>query len=366
MSECITKIEVITAVEPHANADRLEIAQIKGWHCVVPKGVYKKGDLCVYIPIDSVLPEQLLETLFSGASISPPKRIKTIKLRGVYSQGLIANIDTISLYLGNHGHHITLEEGLEITEELRIHKYEPKLPNFQNFGKTGTPRYQNPHFFKYKGIENYKNYNDLFSAEDYVIATEKIHGTNFRAGWVKKDPNVSIVAKLKRLFTGQYEFVVGSHNVQLKPELENVYSNTARDLGLKEKLKNGEILYGEVYGPNIQKGYHYDKQDGQTGFVAFDIRLEDQSWLSRTDFYERVETIGVTPAPILFQGDFKDLDIASEVLGNSILAPGQKVMEGIVVGLAREDKSIITKNGRKVLKCLSPEYLMGKNNTDFH
>jgi RNA ligase (TIGR02306 family) len=366
MSECITKVEVIKSIEPHANADRLEIAEVRGWYCVVPKGIYKAGDLCVYIPIDSVMPETLLETLFTGASISPPKRVKTIKLRGVYSQGLVANIDTIGQYLGNHGHHIVLSEGVEITDELRITKYEPKLPGFQSFNSGSKARVSNPNFYKYKGIENHKNYVGLFQPDDLILASEKIHGTNFRSGWALKEPATGFFGKIKSLFTSKYNFFVGSHNVQLSEDGNNVYSNMARKLDLKNKLRKGEILYGEVYGPNIQKGYHYGKPDGEQGFVAFDIRISGGDWLSVTDFYERLSHMEIPVAPVLFQGEYKDLNIDEMVLGNSILDPSQKVMEGIVIKSANEERSIITKNGRRVLKCLSPEYLTGKNNTDFH
>lgn len=374
MSECITRITKIKKVEPHDNADALEIAHVDGWHCVVPKGVYKDGDLCVYMPIDSVLPESLKNTLFQNAKIDLPKnRIKTIRLRGRYSQGLVANLDTIKQYLGDHGKHQKLEEGLDITKDLGITKYEPPLPSFQQFNGGSRVRYQNPEFKKYKSIENIKNYSEVFEPDDYVVLTEKIHGTNFRAGWVKKDLKVmSFLQKIVYYITWifnknvEWEFTVGSHNVQLNPDTEgNLYCDMARELNLKEKLAKGEILYGEIYGPNVQKGYHYGLKDGEKAFVAFDIRkngkFQDWNYLAEFCMYEEIDIV-----PILYQGPYSELKLEEHISGDSVFAPTQKIIEG---GVLRTDGEMNTgklSSGRKILKCINPEYLLKGAKSEFH
>lgn len=373
MSECITRVEKITKIEAHPNADRLEVAHVKGWHCVVPTSTYKEGDLCVYIPIDSVIPESLKETLFQNAKIDLPKnRIKTIRLRGLYSQGLVANTETIHQYLGNHGKHVTIEEGLDLTELLEIKKWEPKLPSFQQFASKTRVRYNNENFKKYKSIENYKNYNDLFAPEEQVIATEKVHGTNFRAGWVRRQIPETFFGvlgyKLKKFFNKnhEWEWSVGSHNVQLKPSTENnLYCDLARKYRLKEKLQKGEVVYGEGYGPNVQKGYHYGMKDGEAGLVVFDIRREEK-YLDFDTMRDYAESIGLEVVPVLFRGKMKDLDIDKIVLGDSEFAPSQKQREGVVLKTVHEEFSGRIGSGRKVLKCISPDYLMNKTLTDYH
>lgn len=364
MSECITRVTKIHKIIPHENADALELAKVDGWQCVIPKGVYSEGDACVYIPIDSVLPLQLEETLLGGAKVKLNKgRVKTIRLRGQYSQGLVANIETIKEYLGNHGCHIVLHENTDITKELGIKKYEPKLPSFQQFQKTKV-RYQNPEFYKYASIENIKNYTRLFEPEEEVIVTEKIHGTNFRAGWVRKDPKaMSLMQKvmyyLILIFNkkSMWEFTVGSHNVQLDPEGDNVYSEMARRLELKNKLAKGEILYGEIYGPNIQKGYHYGLKDGERGFVAFDLRVE-----GKYQTFEKVQELekyeGIPVVPVLYSGKYEELNLDEIVGGDSVFAPEQKIREGVVVRSPGEQ--------RKILKCINPEYLMKGAATEYH
>ena len=63
MSSLIVEVSRIERVLPHANADALELAHIKGWQCVVPKGRYTAGDLVTYVPVDAVLPAELSERL---------------------------------------------------------------------------------------------------------------------------------------------------------------------------------------------------------------------------------------------------------------------------------------------------------------
>lgn len=78
----------IDEVSAHPNAERLDLCRIKGWTCVSAKGNFKTGDLAIYIPLDSVLRPELVTKL--GIEKMYHKRIKTAKLRGIVSQGLLA------------------------------------------------------------------------------------------------------------------------------------------------------------------------------------------------------------------------------------------------------------------------------------
>ncbi len=374
MSECITKVEVIKEVNPHPNADRLELAKVRGWHCVVSKGVYKPGDLCVYIPIDSVLPQALEETLFSNAKVKLTKgRIKTIRLRGAVSQGLVASIETIGNYLNDSN----LKEGDELTEALEIKKWEPAPPKFQQFKgmKKSTKKQVNPHFGKYTDLQNIKNYDELFKPEDYVAVTEKIHGTNFRAGWVPFYAD-TFWKKVKKFFgvAPGFEFVYGSHNVQLQGKHQqiyydtNVYYKTVQQYDLMNKIPFGYVVYGEIYGDGIQKNYNYGLRQ-ETGLVVFDIKTfidtESQNghYMSYDNAMAMCSLWNLPKVPLLYRGKFQDLNIESLYKGSSTLSREQKVREGVVICAETEEN---TYAGRKKLKCINPEYLLGKNNTDFH
>ncbi len=80
----LASIQKIKNIEPIEGADAIEKASVLGWQLVIRKGEFNIGDLCVYIEIDSVLPEKPEFELIRAKS----NRIKTVKLRGQISQGI--------------------------------------------------------------------------------------------------------------------------------------------------------------------------------------------------------------------------------------------------------------------------------------
>ena len=80
----VATIEEIAEVIPHPNADALELAKIKGWQVCIKKGEFKKGDMCIYICVDSVLEDKPIYEFLRNKNF----RIKTVKLRGQISQGI--------------------------------------------------------------------------------------------------------------------------------------------------------------------------------------------------------------------------------------------------------------------------------------
>ena len=194
MSTLKAEICRIEKVEIHPNADRLEMVQVKGWNCIVSKGSFLEGGLCLYIPIDSILPEELEKRIFGEDSkIKLDKhRVRTIKLRGVISQGLIIEPEKIG---------ICAKEGQDFTAQLGIIKYEPpeELPNVYGTCNKIKKMYINSNFHKYTDIENIKNHLKVFEDGEEIYISEKLHGTSFRAGWVKNEAN-TLWKKIKWLF----------------------------------------------------------------------------------------------------------------------------------------------------------------------
>jgi hypothetical protein len=66
--------------------------------------------------------------------------------------------------------------------------------------------------------------------------------------------------------------------------------------------------------------------------------------------------------PILYVGPFDIAKVKELTKGNSILAPSQKVREGVVVKSIENQECYI---GRKMLKFISDEYLL-KDQSEFH
>lgn len=367
MSTLAVKIEKILSIEKHPNADRLDIIKVLDWYCAVQRSTYKINDLVLYIPIDSVLPENIENALFgidSKIKLSN-HRVKTIKLRGMISQGIVCKPELFGI--------TEYKEGEDFTVKLGITKFEPpaKLPS--GYGNMRQPKkmYINSNFKKYTDIENIKNYKKVFTDGEIVYISEKLHGTSWRGGWLPNEAN-TIWKRIKKLFglLNEYEFVFGSRNVQLSsPKYkdkfyydENVYGRIVEQYNLKNKLKKGEVLYGEIVGKGIQGGYDYGFKDN-IAFFAYDI-IKDSKYVNYVEFKSICYEMNLPTVPDLYVGPYS-LDKVKELTkGSSILSPeAQPIREGCVVKPVIEDVSSYV--GRKILKSINDDYLLN-DNTDFH
>lgn len=121
----LASIQKIKDIIPIAAADRIEVAQVLGWQCVVDKGEFKPGDYCVYFEIDSFLPIQeryefLRKNSFKhNVILGDGFRLKTVKMRGQISQGLCLPIRSFP-ELCERG----WKEGMDVTEILKVRKWE--------------------------------------------------------------------------------------------------------------------------------------------------------------------------------------------------------------------------------------------------
>jgi RNA ligase (TIGR02306 family) len=362
MSSLIVEVVKIDDILVHPNADRLELVVVKGWQCVVQKDLYKIGDKVIYIPIDSILPAELESILFPPDSkIKLHKSIvKSIKIRKALSQGIIISLSYLPKYE-------KYKVGDDVKDILGITKFEPsKKSNLQ--GKERSKKETNPFFYKYTDIENIKNFIDVFTEDDDVIVTEKIHGTSFRAGYLPFVAN-TWWKKILRFFklTPQYEFVYGSHNVQLENEFNskifhsNVYAECVVKYNLKECLKPHEVIYGEIYGNNIQKNYTYGCKQNERKLAIYDVQ-KNGKWLDYYDARNFCLELNLPVVYLIYDGKFNYNYFKTKLTGNSVMVPSQSIIEG---GVIRSKKEELCYTGRKILKLINDEYLL-KDNTDYH
>jgi RNA ligase (TIGR02306 family) len=391
MADFSVKVVKINKVEKLENSDRLSVAYIDGWQCVIQRDSYREGDLAIYIPIDSILPQAVEEKLFGAdAKIKLSKsRVRTIKIRGAISQGMLAPCAELG---------VPEQEGYDCTAMLGITKFEPPEPpaNMRSGANPVSKKKKNPNFKEYGGLDNFKHHNRLFQDGEPVVITEKIHGTNFRAGIVPVEVN-TLLKKVQRALgiLKPYEFVYGSNKVQLQHRLDsgskwkiklfgwipiksvrtlcyqgyyaqsgvgNVYAEAVVKYSLKTRLKEGEVLYGEVYGDGIQKNYAYGCKQGEHKLIVFDL-MRDGEYVSHDELVAWCKDRGLDMVPVLYRGPFAEATARDLTKGNSVLEPTQKVREGVVIRPEIETRCHI---GRKVLKLISDEYLLKDDNTDFH
>lgn len=119
----LAHIEIIEALNPIEGADKIEVAQVLGWQCVVKKGEFKVGDKVIYVEVDSVMPEKPEFEFLRDRKF----RVRTIKLRGQISQGLILPLSVLDNYLevpaGIEKIKKALTSGDDVTDYLKITKY---------------------------------------------------------------------------------------------------------------------------------------------------------------------------------------------------------------------------------------------------
>jgi RNA ligase (TIGR02306 family) len=339
MSSLIVEISRIQQILPHRNAERLELAQVKGWQCVVLKGKYSAGDLITYVPPDAVLPVELSDRLGITKYLSHG-RVRCARLRGEPSFGVIFDREDPAW-----------PEGEDVAERYGIRKFIPPLKT-----SVGNAERAHPLFVSYTEIENMRNFPTIFAEGEEVVVSEKIHGTNCRVGLIDVD--------------GEKTWMAGSKSVRRKQPADE---NRAADLywhptslasvrNMVESIAPDTrqvILFGEVYGKVQSLRYGVA---GGIAFRAFDLLL-DGSYVDYDRFAELCRSHGVETAPLVYRGAFS-LDLIEQLAeGNSVIPGAANIREGVVVKpvVERMDPKI----GRVVLKYIGDGYLLGdESDTD--
>jgi RNA ligase (TIGR02306 family) len=362
----------INEIKEIPGADNIEQSIIGGWNCIVKKGEYKAGDLVVVATTDAVIPQELSDAMNVTNYLRKGQRVRTVKLRGVYSECLIIPF----MYVPSSreiDYYPT--EGEDMMSEMGIFKYEPPAKQIQLASGKKIRYHENPNFLVYYKFPNMKNVNGIFTEEDDVQITRKIHGTNARYGIVKKN-KLSLLDKVKKFFRLadewiDYEFVVGSHNVEKGSDSQgfydtNVWYEIANKYDIKKKLwqyakayepkalGSGVVIYGEIYGKGIQKGYEYGLDEIK--FTGFDV-MKNGEYLNTEDTLVVTEGIlGLPHVEVLYNGKWSQ-EIQDKYVFNNFIDGTKVPHEGVVV-------KHISGERNKIAKVINPDYLIygEKNN----
>ena len=386
----LATIQVISELRPIEGADKIEVALVKGWECVVKKGEFKVGEKIIYVEVDSVMPEKPEYEFLRDRKF----RVRTIKLRGQVSQGLVLPINTLNSVIDS-GIQFKGEDcfdtGQDVTELLGITKYlspsekeefaqqERKIANDKNklrkfmmryswfrrlflskrqkdsfpywISKTDEPRGQNLHWNKF-----YEKFKDK---EVYV--TEKIDYQS-----------VSFTGKMIPKFTGllgklipvkKYKFIVCSRNLT-NNDKNSLYWKIAEKYNIEKILKENPNLtiqgeqgdtkvQGNKYGikePTMwifniidhEKKYHYDMREIHEFCIKYNLQHVPSLYLSD-------KNLGVSYPLSFFGSTVQELVEFSK--GKSVL--NNKVdREGIVVRCIENGKKIFS------FKVINPDFLL--------
>jgi RNA ligase (TIGR02306 family) len=357
MSSLIVEVCQINEILPHPNADRLELAKIKGWTTVVGKNQFQVGEKCIFIPPDSVLTQEFAQSInvlpylgklakLADGSRPSGGRVMVAKLRGQPSYGFVIKCPE-NYNLGDN-----------VADQLRITKWEPPVES-----SIGDVETSHPLFHQYTDIENYRNYPNLFNEDDEVIITEKIHGTSCRLGLIECDNGP--------------QFMVGSHRIRRKP-IDDKNRQCKYWACLTEQIKElllalgaNTIVFGELYGSGIQD-MTYGYSNGHTEFRVFDICV-DNHYTNHRVITQLCDTYEIPMVPTLYRGLFSSQIVESLSTGPTKVCDHEKIKgfaqrEGIVIkGFPSQSRTIDGKFfARCILKCINFDYLTRKNGTEYH
>jgi RNA ligase (TIGR02306 family) len=373
-------------IEPHPNADAIEIARVGDYQSIVKKGQFSDGDLAVYIPEQAVLPQWLLEELGfwnettqkGGLSGSMGNRVRAIKLRQVLSQGLVVSLAIAEIRIGNPLRQ--LDEGEDVASYLEVVKYEPPIPSHMAGRIAGVDLAATLNY----DFENLKKVPDLFEDGELVLVTEKIHGTFMQVGVVPSE------MANERYYKGRV--IVSSKGMGAKGYIldhtdeTNLYVQTAKKYGLLDSaleyfgdaaddVGKPYFVCGEVFGKTATGAGVQDLiYNGETlGFRMFDVccgTRGQQEFFDYESFLDAAEALKVPNVPILELGPYSKEMVLRHTNGNTMVQPEvtrnyvNQIREGVVVKSAHETPH--PKYGRKIAKSVSEAYLLRKNATEFN
>jgi len=276
MERKLVSVQVVSDLQPIPEADLIEVATINGWKLVVKKGEFKVGDLAVYFEIDSFLPyvEQyafLQKSSYKKMGEVQGFRLKTIKLRGQVSQGLLLPMTILpeGVY----------QVGDDVSGILNVVKFEPPIPaqlagvmkgNFPSFvPKTDEER-----------IQNLSQSWDNFKTNCFYV-TEKLDGSS------------------ATFYHNNGVFGVCSRNIDLLETPDNTFWKMARQLNIEPILSSlgNFAIQGELIGEGIQGNPYKIKGHQVWFFNVFDI--DKQAYLPYNEFVKMVSDASLNVVPMI-------------------------------------------------------------------
>jgi RNA ligase (TIGR02306 family) len=342
----MASIRKIDDIRPIDGADAIECAVVGGWTVVIKKGEFAVGDLAVYCEIDSWIPTELAPFLSKGKEPRVyegvrGERLRTVKLRGQLSQGLLLPLTVMNPRMNELGDYLDDAEGFDCSEWLNIKKWEMQVPaqlagqvkgNFPSLiPKTDQERAQNL-------VKEIVGANEMGMKFE---VTEKLEGSSMTC----------------YLIDGV--FGVCSRNLDLKETADNAFWQTARadDVeGLMREVGDNFAIQGELIGPGIQGNiYKLSKPE----FHVFDVySVAEGRYLNPAERRGLIEMMGLKHVPVIaHNAELYDTLGVTDIPGLLKFAEGTSKLNP-----AQEREGVVFKemNGGFTFKAISNKYLLGE------
>ena len=284
----LASLQRVNGVYPIEGKDRIVQYGINGWKVIDAVGKYEVGDLVIFLEVDSWVPNTLAPFLsrdkeprvYEGV---PGERLKTIKMGGALSQGLLLPL-SVAYDLGPADYDHSFVEDDDVTELLGILKWE-RTPEFRAANAKGNF----PYFLRKTDQERIQNVHprtlEQVGPATYEV-TEKLEGQSFTA----------------YLWDGV--FGVCSRNLELKADEPSTWIDTANRYDLEAKLRafferTGKqiAIQGEQVGPGIEGNIY--KLDSVRLYVYDVFDIAEQKYLPPAFAREVAFELGIPYVPVI-------------------------------------------------------------------
>lgn len=335
----LVTIRTIDDVTPIEGADKIETYHIGGWTIVDQKGLYKKGDKVLYFEIDSMIPlnnphftflEKFGRQMYDGKLYH---RLKTIKLKGQISQGLIASLDVLD---GKE-----IKEDFDYSDDLGIVKYEPPIPaqlvgkqsNWPSFiEKTDEIRLQTL-------ASDYKKFvSEIIKDKENWIPYQKIDGSSITI-FCEPNQKPRICSRNWELLEDSTTYWQVAKQLSLQLPNEESYVPLFDYLSLCAKeAKKTIILQGELFGEGIQQNRLGIKGQSIRFFTIQEYDEEDMSTkrlspeeIQQSLFYRSVyEQLWVPKLDVKLPSTLEEMIKQPDGITNKVECGNNSQIEGIV------------------------------------
>lgn len=338
----LVTIRQITNIAPIPNADAIEEVQVDGWSVVSQKGIHSVGDLVLYFEIDSFLPEsdprytsfmKFGTQTFEGIV---GHRLKTKRLRGVYSQGIIIPLaefpeigDSIFesfMKMKSLPQALYEVNGLrDLAQEIGVVKYERPETGFQGDAKGSFPR-----FLRKSDQERIQNlYNKIQGSDEVFAPTLKMDGSSVTVFCVDEKYTDEPLGYCSRNQLLKIPYDVPLQDTGKFYQGVNASDLFAKATHIKQLYGFSCAIQGELVGPGIQG--NFEKFDTYQVFAYRIFNVDKGEYLNYEKFAEICEQLNIQRVPLVGEPETILGKSLSEILatseGKSIR---NKMREGIV------------------------------------
>ena len=331
-------VRKIDSIRDIPGADSIECCILGGWNVVTRKGEYTAGDLAVYCEIDSWIPYEVAPFLSRGNfprvyNEVKGERLRTVKLRGQLSQGLLLPLKELYGLLQGLNNHF---EGQDVSENLGIVKYEAPIPASlageikgmfpSRIPKTDQERIQNLSV----ELEEWKSQGLTWEV------TEKLDGSSMTVYMIDGEVGVC------------------SRNLDLKRNPDNSLWRAAIKHKLEEKLVgyNNIAIQGELVGNGVQ-GNMYKMRDQD--FYVYDVYdIDAGRYFTPAERMSLVQALDLLHCPVFKSYWVLTTESVADLLQG---AEGKSVM-GTIAGPEREGLVYKCNDKQVSFKAISNRFLL--------